>query len=171
MDLILYTSEDSEYNAFLLEDSEYKTIIKKCKKEYFGNKIYVDVSDEGYIEEFSKKLCYFICEVYLKESVLLKIYDEYPCIDSHMAAKIMLEIFGDLSVVEICRKIKEILCSCRKINIESFVLFNIRYIMSTIYKLADKHCEKYVMNMKRLAFERIVHSFFLNCTSECDEFD
>ena len=145
--------------------------VDSIQSRVFGNKIYVDVSDERYIGEFSEKLCYFICEVYLKESVLLKIYDEYPCIDSHMAAKIMLEIFGDFSVGEICQKIKEILFCCRKINIESFVLFNIRYIMSTVYKLVDKHCEKHVMNMKRLAFERIVHSIFLNCTSECDEFD
>ncbi len=159
MEIILYTGNCSGNNNFLLSDNDEGIYAADSVQNYFGYETVLNVEDKN-VDFISSEICMCIAEFYLKETVLAKIYEDYPCIDALDAGKVLVEIFTHFSTGRVCETIKNILISNHRLNVESFILFNIKYIMLTIYSAADYCCEKYLQNKQKEAFKRLLQTYF-----------
>lgn len=139
--MILYTENGDACNKCLLNCTGLNIYNLTVMQSYFGIQMIIQLEN---IDALSSNICCYICENYLKDAVLTKIFDEYSDINASEAGKILINIFNDFSVGDVCEKLKNLLLLKHKLNVESYILFNIKYIMSTIYALVDECCVKYL---------------------------
>ena len=104
---------------------------------YLGYKIDLNIEDEK-IDELTFNIISFIVEIYLKDAIFSKIYDEYYFLDATDAGGILINLTKELAKSHIHQKIKDMLKIHGVFVIESYVIFNIKPIMISVYNIVEK---------------------------------
>ena len=144
----MYPGESKNRLDYYAEFFSLKKIRFEITPSYFGNAITINVnSDELYL--VSSHSCRFIFDFYLKEFVASKIYDEYPILDAICAGEILAQLSEMISSTNINNNVFYILKQKQSFNPSSYVLFNMKSIMTCIYKLTDDLCHKYISDIEK----------------------
>ncbi|MBE7052055.1 MAG: hypothetical protein E7395_05745 [Ruminococcaceae bacterium] len=150
MDIVIYTGCYNEQPDF------FCNFLSDCKADinvfddYFGYRVEISV-DSDRIKDVVCGICHCIIEFSLKEFVINKIYDEYHMLDTSDAVDVMQRLAGELVVSSCGLEIENILVLNEAINVESYVLFNINKLMSTVNSCVDNLCSSLAYRKKKNA--------------------
>lgn len=157
MKIVLYTGTDESHCNYFAEYFYSLGIEHKIGYDYFGYRFEVlNIVDVSNITNII--ICFYI-EYHLKNYILSKIYDEYPYIDIDDAADVLCSLTKNINNSDIFHEMKNQILKNKKIHVESYLLFNIRKIMLTIYDHVDKICEKKSFEKERERFLELIRIY------------
>ena len=157
----LYPGDSKPRLAYYTDFLNQQNIRFKTALSYFGNKIiiYAPFEQIGIISSHSSR---FIFDFYLKEAVASKIYDEYPLLNADDAGGILEKISETIGDGLINKSIYRIIEKKQSFNPSSYVLFNMKSIMTYIYTLTDELCQKFIGNIERKYLISVIKSALYN---------
>lgn len=158
MEINLYLGESKNRLDYYTEFFTLQKIRFEITPSYFGNEITINVNSDELCLVCAHS-CRFIFDFYLKEFVASKIYDEYPLLDAICAGEILAQLSEMISSTGINNNVFFILKQKHSFNPSSYVLFNMKSIMTCIYKLTDELCYKYINEIKNNMFADVEFSF------------
>ena len=157
MKIVLYIGTDESYRDYFIEcfmNHEINYDIEYC---YFGYKLEINFCNRiSYITNF---IIDFYVEFHLKNYILSKIYDEYPYLDVDDAVNVMCILSKSIKDKSVFKKMENIIETNNILHVESYLLFNIKIIMSTIYRYIDKICEKICFDKERERFLELLRTY------------
>ena len=148
MEINLYLGETKTHLNYFTDFFTLQNIRFKIYSSYFGNRININI-DSNKIYLLSSHICKFILDFFIKEAVVSKIYDEYPLIDTVKAGEILSELSEKITASPINNSIYNIINEHHSFNPSSYVMFNMKSIMTCAYFLTDKLCQKYVYEIEK----------------------
>ena len=148
MEINLYFGESKIHLDYFTDFFTLQNIRFKIFPSYFGNRISINI-DANKIYLLSSHICRFILDFYIKEAVVSKIYDEYPIIDTIKAGEILSELSEKITASPINNSIYNIINEHNSFNPSSYVMFNMKSIMTCAYFVTDKLCQKYVYEIEK----------------------
>lgn len=136
MEISLYTGSENpaEYYTDFLTQNKINFKITSVNSEL----IITVYANDAQTEQISEFLCRFMIEFYLKEAVFSKIYDEYPTLGIEDASIIMLRLSDELASGSMKKNIQNSINLNGIFKPESYVLFNIKSVMMSVYSEIDK---------------------------------
>lgn len=162
------------YTDFLTEQN----ISYKISPHYNGIKILV-ASTYDNLNIIAEHSCRFILDFYLREAVISKIYDEYPCFNTHDACNILCSLSKKISQTPVKDNILSLITSSNIFKPESYVIFNIKQIMRCIYAMTDNIANSLLIKKEEKELMNVIKTFsklsFTSCQradvefSSCDE--
>lgn len=158
MEITLYVGDSKEHLKFftdIFDDENSHISADNCCFGYCLN----IVTDKYSIDEISGYICVFLIEFYLKEAVLSKIYDEYSYLDVEDASVIMTKLSKKIKETDVFAMVKKILSEKKSLNTESFVVFNLRHIMTVIYVNVDIIAEKMIYEKQKYNFVQLLKTY------------
>ena len=158
MCVVLYTGYDNEYKNYFLDFLKETNIEHSEEKCYLGFKITV-YADEEDLKILIKRIIEYILEYQLKDAVFSKIYDEYGCLDANDACNVLDLLVNRAVNSNIYEHIKSIIFEKEAIHVDNYVLFNIRFIMLTIYEMVDDICTNLTYRKQRNAFLSMLRTY------------
>ncbi|MBO5744122.1 MAG: hypothetical protein J6R68_07555 [Clostridia bacterium] len=148
MEINLYLGETKTHLNYFTDFFTLQNIRFKIYSSYFGNRININI-DSNKIYLLSSHICKFILDFFIKEAVVSKIYDEYPLIDTVKAGEILSELSEKITASPINNSIYNIINEHHSFNPSSYVMFNMKSIMTCAYFLTDQLCQKYVCEIEK----------------------
>lgn len=161
MEVNLYPGDSRPRLIYYTDFLNQQNIRFEKALSYFGNKITIYASTEqiGIISSHSSR---FIFDFYLKEAVASKIYDEYPLLNAEDAGEILEKISEKIGDGLINKSIYRIIEKKQSFNPSSYVLFNMKNIMTYVYTLTDDLCQKFIGNIERKYLISAIKSVLYN---------
>ena len=89
MEVFLYVGDLDEHLNYFTDFLKINNCRYDIDKGYLGYKINMEMDK---IDLLSEHICQFMLDFYLKDAVISKVYDEYPCFNTNDASKILTEI-------------------------------------------------------------------------------
>lgn len=148
MEINLYSGESKIHLDYFTDFFTLQNIRFKIFPSYFGNRININI-DTNKIYLLSSHICRFILDFFIKEAVVSKIYDEYPLINTVKAGEILSQLSEKISSSPINNSIYNLINEHGSFNPSSYVMFNMKSIMTCAYFLTDKLCQKYVYEVEK----------------------
>ena len=170
MEVTLYPGESKSHLDYFTDFLDLQSTRYEISHCYFGHKIHVFLSDDD-IDMLSSHICGFILDFYLKEAVLSKIYDEYPCFNTDDAGKILTKLSYKFSSTPIKDNITEILSEKMSLNPESYASFNLKPLMLCVYALTDEICEDMIYANEKQQFISMIRMFSKLSFDKCQSAD
>lgn len=170
MEITLYPGESKSHLDYFTDFFDLQSIRYEISHCYFGHKIHV-FPDDNDIDLLSSYICRFILDFYLKEAVLSKIYDEYPCFNTDDAGIILTKISQKLSATPIKDDVLLIISQSKALNPESYAAFNLKPLMLCIYAMTDEICEGMVYKKEKQELISMIRMFSKLSFDKCNAAD
>ena len=148
VEIILYPGENKnqlEYFTSFFDTKDIRYEINHC---YLGHKVIICISSDK-LDIISSHICLFVLDFYLKEAVISKVYDEYPCFNTQEASHILATLSQKIVNTPLKSNILSILKNKNSFNPESYCLFNMKAIMLCIYALTDDVCRSFLFTKEK----------------------
>ncbi len=156
MKIVLYIGTDKAFCEYFSRCFDNLGIIYNIDYDYFGYKIDLVCNDICSIMDLMVE---FYIEFHLKNHILSKVYDEYPLLDIDDAAYIMCILSKKLVDKSVFLKMKKQLETNKILHVDSYLMFNIKIIMLTIYDVIDEICEKRSYEKERMRFLELLRTY------------
>ena len=158
MELVLYPGKEDEKSEYFTRLFESENIEFSKDSTFLGECIVLH-PEKNEIHKISGYISVFILEFYLKEYVLTKIYDEYEMLDVSAGCEVLLLLNSEFAESDVGNNIEKFLEKNLLICIDNYVLFNLKSIMTTVYRLTDCLCEKILYEKCRADFLALVRNY------------
>ncbi len=168
MEIILFVGKSKDHlnyytDLFITNGIQYET-----GQGYLGYNIKVNVENTGMLAEC---ICRFILDFYLKEAVISKIYDEYPCFNTQSAGNILTEISKKIINTPIKTNIEDIINDKKAFNPESYSIFNLKTMMICVYGLTDHICNNMMYESEKNKLVSLIKVFSKLSFDKCESAD
>lgn len=170
VEIILYPGRSvrlSEYFTGLFDSNGQQYKIETC---YLGYKLTLSDCNIS-LDILADNICHFIFDNHLKEAVISKVYDEYPCFNTAEAVKILSEVSQEFLTTPIKDSIIIFLKEKQSFNIESYCIFNLKLIMLCVYAITDKICQNMIFIKEKEKFLSMIHMFSKLSFDKCNRAD
>lgn len=157
MKIVLYIGTDESYFDYFAESLDNYEINYVSEYDYFGYRLEFECDVD--IIKITNIIIEFYIEFHLKNYILSKIYDEYPFLDVDDAVDVMCTLSKSVKDKPVFDKMGNIIKRCNKLFVDSYLVFNIRNIMLTIYDSLDEICEKISFNKERKRFLELLRTY------------
>lgn len=148
VEIILYPGDNKTQLDYFTSFFDTKDICYEINHCYFGYKILISISNDT-LDAVSEHICRFVFDFYLKEAVISKVYDEYPCFNTQEASHILAKLYEKIVLTPLKNNILSVLTSKKSINPESYCLFNMKSLMLCIYALTDDICQTFFFSKEK----------------------
>lgn len=168
LEIFLYVGDLDEHLNYFTDFLKINNCRYDIDKGYLGYKINIEIDK---IDVLSEHICQFMLDFYLKDAVISKVYDEYPCFNTNDASKILTEISDKIINTPIKDHICSIITNKKSFNPESYSLFNLKPIMLCVYALTDNICNKMIYNKEKEQFVSVIKTFSTLSFDKCSRAD